>query len=259
MLIYLGTGERRYGEKPLLPQRRRAWEFQVVLKGKIGLLLPGRQRPLRARHLWIFPPGHCHGWAGERTCSAQVAVFHFLAAPELLARLLNPDGCIEVALNRRSIEQIRALADKVERYWNRPSPGMVVCYEYALMALSLIACEAAAVPAGKVGYSQNRVNAAMLWYSERMEENPAFPQVARAVGVSTAHLRRLFHEVLQASPNQMMDQLRFQRAMQLMSDPAVKLEEVGARCGFGSASAFSRAFKTKFGSPPQSWRPAEFR
>jgi AraC-like DNA-binding protein len=56
-----------------------------------------------------------------------------------------------------------------------------------------------------------------------------------------------------------MDQLRFQRAMQLMSDPAMKLEHVGYRCGFTSASVFSRAFKAKYGCSPQAWRPAESR
>ena len=138
---------------------------------------------------------------------------------------------------------------------------MMICYEHALMALSLIVCEAFASRAGDAyaSYPQSRVNAAIIWYAERMAENPAFPEVARAVGVSTAHLRRLFHEVLQTSPNQIMDQLRFQRAMLLMSDPAMKLEAVGYQCGFASASAFSRAFKTKFGCSPQSWRPAEFR
>ena len=261
MLIYLGTGERRYGEKPLPPQRRRAWEFQVVLKGKIGLWLPEGGQPTQAHRLWIFPPGHSHGWVGEKGRAAQVAVFHFLSAPELLTRMLNPRGFLEIPLNRRNLHQIRELADKVERYWNRPAPGMMICYEHALMALSLIACEdfAAHAVEPRQSYPQSRVNAAILWYAERMEENPDFPQVARAVGVSTAHLRRLFHLVLQASPNQIMDQLRFQRALQLMSDPAMKLEIVGYQCGFGSASAFSRAFKSKFGSSPQSWRPAESR
>ena len=261
MLIYFGTGERRYGDTPLALQQRRAWEFQVVLKGKIGLLLPGGSQPVKAHHLWIFPPGHCHGWVGEKNRGAQVAVFHFLSAPELLSRLLDPKGFLEIALNPRSLHQIRELAGRVEPYWNQPSPGMMICYEHALMALSLIGCESCSAHAGEArqSYPQSRVNAAIRWYSERMEENPAFPQVARAVGVSTAHLRRLFHEVLQASPNQIMDQLRFQRAIQLMSDPAMKLEEVGSRCGFGSASTFSRAFKTKFGAPPQSWRPAELR
>jgi hypothetical protein len=66
MLIYLGTGERRYGDNPLALQSRRAWEFQAVLKGKIGLSLPDGVQPMRAHSLWISPPGHAHGWVGEK-------------------------------------------------------------------------------------------------------------------------------------------------------------------------------------------------
>ena len=256
MLIYFGTGERRYGDKPFASQRRRAWEFQVVLSGKIGLSLDeGGQQP-KTHRLWVFPPGHPHGWAGERGRAAEVAVFHFLSAPELLTRLLNSQNFLEIPLNGRNIRRIRELARNVERYWTRPAPGMMICYEYALMALSLIAYEACAASAteARQSYQQSRVNAAILWYAERMESSPALSEMARAVGVSTAHLRRLFHEVLQTSPNQILSQLRFQRALQLMSEPATKLEVVASRCGFGSASAFSRAFKSHFGSSPISWR-----
>jgi len=257
MLIYLGTGERRYGEQPLPPHHRRAWEFQAVLRGKIGVLLPEGGQPLASARLWIFPPDHLHGWSGEKGKPAQVAVFHFLSVPELLNRLLPSEGYFEIELNRQNLRKIRELANEVERYWNHPAPGMMICYEHTLMALSLIVCEAFASRVGEshAGYPKSRVNAAIAWYAERMAENPAFPDVARAIGVSSAHLRRLFHEVLQASPTQIIDQLRFQRAMQLMSDPAVKIEAVGYQCGFTSASAFSRAFKTKFGCSPQSWRP----
>ena len=193
---------------------------------------------------------------GEKGRAAEVAVFHFPSAPELLTRLLNPKGFLEIALNRRNIHQIRELASKVQRYWNRPAPGMMICYEHVLMALSLVACDASQSEEA-TSYHQSRVNAAILWFAKRMEDNPAFPEMARAAGVSTAHLRRLFHQVLHASPNQIMDQMRFQRAMQLMSDPAMKLESVADCCGFGSASAFSRAFKSQFGFSPQSWRRAE--
>ena len=259
MLIYLGTGERRYGDNPLALQSRRAWEFQAVLKGKIGLSLPEGAQPMRADRLWIFPPGHTHGWVGEKSRTSEVAVFHFQSAPELLTHLLNPQGFIEIELSRRSIFQIREMASKVERYWKHPAPGMMICYEHALMALSLIACEASESGEVSRSYYESRVNAAILWYAKRMEENPAFPEIARAVGVSAPHLRRLFHQVLHASPNRIMDQMRFQRAMQLMSDPAIKLESVGEHCGFGSASAFSRAFKMKFGCAPQVWRNADTR
>ena len=256
MLIYLGTGERRYAENPMALQSRLAWEFQVVLKGKIGIFLPEGAQPVRADCLWIFPPGHTHGWVGEKGRTSEVAVFHFQSAPELLTHLLNPRGFIEIGLNRRGILQIREMAGKVGRYWNHPAPGMMICYEHALLTLSLIACEALQSGEDANDYNESRVNAAIVWYAKRMEENPAFPEMAQAVGVSTAHLRRLFHQVLHASPNRIMDQMRFQRAIQLMSDPTMKLESVSDKCGFGSASAFSRAFKSQFGSSPQFWRRA---
>jgi AraC family transcriptional regulator len=256
MLIYLGTGERRYGENPLGVQRRRAWEFQAVLKGRIGVVLPEGAQPLLAERLWIFPPGHLHGWVGEKSRPAQVAVFHFLAVPEPLKQLIGPRGFIETELNRRDLREIHSLAQSVTRYWRNPMPGMTICYERALMSLSLLTFEnsGARLHSGPASHHQDRVNAAIQWYAERMETNPSFQDIAAAAAVSPAHLRRLFHEVLQASPNQIMDQLRFQRAMQLMADPGVKLEEVSYRCGFSCASAFSRAFKIKFGCSPQSWR-----
>ncbi len=255
MLIYLGRGKRRYGEAPIQPARRRAWEFQAVLRGRLAPLFPEGPGPIEASHLWIFPPGHAHGWTSEQATTAEVAVFHFLSAPELLSRMLDAKGYLELALTPANVRQIRELTRKVGSYWEHPAPGMILCYEYALAALSLMACEALARQPQSKRFPEGRVNAAMVWYAERMEQSPSFPDLARAVGVSPAHLRRLFHEVLQASPAQVFDQLRFQRAIQLMSEPSVKLEEVGERCGFGSASSFSRAFKNKFGCSPQAWQP----
>ncbi len=170
MLIYLGTGERRYAENPLALQSRRAWEFQVALKGKIGPSLPEGAQPVRADCLWIFPPGHTHGWVGEKGRTSEVAVFHFQSAPELLTHLLNPQGFIEIELNRRSILQIREIASKVERYWKRPAPGMMICYEHALLTLSQIACEALQSEKAANNYNEARVNAAIVWYAKRMEE-----------------------------------------------------------------------------------------
>lgn len=258
MLIYFGTGERRYGDMPVHVHSRRAWEFQAVLRGEIGVALPEGPGSLQSARMWVFPPGHSHGWVGRKARAAQIAVFHFLAAPEPLGKLIGPQGFLEIGLSRRNVRQIGEIVQSVSRYWSSPMPGMMICYEQALMTLSLMAYENAAerLRSGQESYHQSRVRAAIQWYAERMAGNPSFAEIARAAGVSTAHLRRLFHEVLQASPNQIMDQLRFQRAMQLMSDPAVKLEEVGDQCGFSSASAFSRAFKIKFGCSPQAWRIA---
>lgn len=254
MLTYLGRGERRYGTKPLPASRRKYWEFQAVVAGRINLVHREETKSSRRRTLWIFPPGYPHGWSGERNEAAEVVVFHFLTVPEALRRAVPESGFFEIRLTADDCRRLRKLAEGVARYWTQPALGMTLSYEHALLELCLLSLAALPQPPLAPDNRRNRVNHALKWYSDNIERNPSLPQMAHATGMSTAHMRRLFHEVLQISPKQIMDQLRFQRATQLMSDPSVKLEAVGEACGFSSASSFSRAFKNKFGCSPDSWR-----
>ncbi|PAW76885.1 MAG: hypothetical protein B9S32_13220 [Verrucomicrobia bacterium Tous-C9LFEB] len=256
MLVYLSFGKRQYGKKRVEPHQKRAWEFQAVLKGRIGVLQPTGPEPLQANRLWIFPPGHKHGWIGHKNEISQIAVFHFLTAPELISRLIGKKEHLEIPLSSKNIRDITDLALNAKHHWTRPTAGMILCYEHALMELSLLAWEASRHHAKDQlnDRARKRVDAAIIWYTERMEENPGLSDIARAVGVSVSHLKRLFDEVLQDSPKHILTQIRFQRALQLMSSNDLKLETISENCGFSSASSFSRAFSDKFGCSPISWR-----
>ena len=255
MLLYLGRGSRMYGEKPVGVNRRSAWEFQAVIKGSISVLLPEGPDVLKSKRLWLFPPQHSHGWAGVKENPAEVVVFHFRFIPAPLESLARSAEILEICLTEKQCNRVRELAEQAFRYWRNPSVGMAICHEHILMELSLMFLEASgSVGGGQQGIAGQRVDAAMQWFSARMEENPSLQEVGRAVGSSPAHLRRMFQEVMAASPKKIFDQLRFQRSMLLMSEPETTLEFVGERCGFTSASAFSRAFKNKFGCSPEVWR-----
>lgn len=255
MLNYLAEGMRYYGVKPYVADKRGRWEFQAVVSGAIGMVVPGEAGGLRRRTLWLSGPGHVHGWTGDGGRAARVVVFHFPAVPEPLRRLVRDDEAIEVALTQADCRRLCALAKQAMGYWRHPSAGMVMCHEHVLLELSLLVFEARRGGAeGAVSDNEARVGEALSWYAERVERNPSQAEVARAVNVSPSHLRRLFHEVLRAGPKQVFDGLRFQRAVQLMADPEVKLGAVSDACGFESQSAFSRAFKAKFGCAPEVWR-----
>ena len=255
MLIYLGRGERRYMSKPITLSKRKGWEFQAVVRGSISLLKPEGQQSPKSSHLWLFPPHHEHGWTGGNAQPAEIAVFHYLFVPEPLGRLVRHAGSLEMALNYRQCQRLSDLAKQAERYWEQPAAGMTICYEQILMELSLLLWEAHShlEHSHREDLGSKKVSFAMSWFSERMSDNPSQEEVAKAAGTSVSHLRRLFHEVLQSSPKLIFDQLRFQRAMQLMGDPDSKLTAVGEACGFQSVSAFSRAFKIKFGCSPGEW------
>ena len=254
MLSYLGTGERRYGPHPVAVVSRPYWEFQAVVRGGIALRLPGGDRPPRPRRLWISPPENLHGWGGRGRAPAEVVVFHFPHVPEPLRRSVGPEG-LEIPLDAAQCARIRELGAQARRHWGRPSPALTLCSEHILLELSLLAVEALPRGGGAARSGDRwRVEVALGFFSARIAANPSLPEAARAAGVSPSHLRRLFQETFRLPPKQVFDQLRFQRATQLLADPALKVGTVAEECGFGDATAFSRAFKAKFGCGPDAWR-----
>lgn len=256
MLRYLGVGDRWYGDSPVPIFPRRSWEFQAVLSGSISPILSTRPDIARTRTLWLFPPGEVHGWTGEPGQKAEVAVFHFTSVPEPLVLMTQRTSPVEISLTSANIRRIRTLAVQARPYWESPQVGMMICFEHILMELSLLLHERASpeAPPTCKRISIDRVNAVLAWFGERLPDKPNLEEAARANHISPAHLRRLFQEVLQNSPKEIFDQLRFQRALHLMTNPAIKLSTVSEACGFQDPSSFSRAFKKKFGCSPAIWR-----
>ena len=210
---------------------------------------------LRGRHLWLSAPGHVHGWTGESARHAQVLVFHFLTIPEILAQRIPARGCVEVPLSNKQVLRLRDLA---RADWMQAGPETLLRSEHVLLELSLMVLGAlrASGSGGSLDESipARRVRKALDTFSTRMETNPGLEEIARAAGCSASQLRKDFYAVMQRAPKAIFDQLRFQRALQLLASPEAKLSAIGEACGFGDPSAFSRAFKAKLGASPARWR-----
>lgn len=275
MLCYLGMGPRHYGLRPLRASRRPYWEFQAVLRGSISLVHESGPDLLREKHLWLCSPQFAHGWMGEGEESADIVVFHFLGLPEPLNQFATQQGCITLPLTTAQCERLQQLAQGAQHFWKRPAPGMILYHQHLLLELSWLVYSSTHpgslpleseqqkqlavrkynkdVPRTQGG-GHERVHAALKWFQTHLPQNPRLEDVAHAIGLSSSQLRRLFQEHMDASPKKIFDQLRFQYALELMSDPNCKLSTVSEACGFDSASAFSRAFKHKFGTSPDKWR-----
>lgn len=257
MLVYFSYGRRRYFEEPIRGQVRLFWEFQAVVQGAIRRTLSdgSGDAALQENTLWLSPPGSTHGWSGQPGRPATIVVFHFRYIPEVLAQCLGGGREARISLSGEDCRRLRRLAGQVRSYWDHPSPGMMLCYEHALMELSLMVYESLGRDGQRAGQRVHaRVQGALSWFSARMRDNPGLDEVARAIHVSPAHLRRLFHESFQNSPREIFDQLRFQRAMQLLTDTDLPVGEIALACGFEELSSFSRAFKRRFGSSARELR-----
>ena len=90
-----------------------------------------------------------------------------------------------------------------------------------------------------------------------MENNYAAPinlrQAAEKIGVSPAHLSRMFRHECGVGFNRHLLSLRLEAAKQLLIESRLQIAEIAARCGFGSCSYFIRQFRSHFGATPKNY------
>jgi AraC family transcriptional regulator len=257
MLTYLGKGERSYGSNPISIHSRSAWEFEAILAGRAAPLLSGHQElDPQGPRLWVFPPSTAHGWTADGRNRCEVAVFHFSQVPEPLRTLTRERGWLSCALDRHALGRIRALVNALQKEQYRPTVLAGVIHDWAVNELSVIALSEEPLPrlSERDGHAHAKTEAALAWYSENLARSPSLGDVAAAVYVSPSHLRRLFQASQRRSPLAMFSEVRIRRSYELMADSRRTLEQIGAACGFSSASAFSRSFRAQTGLSPRQWR-----
>lgn len=80
--------------------------------------------------------------------------------------------------------------------------------------------------------------------------------MAATIGITSAHLQRVFRDMVGVPPATYLATLRLQKAHDILSDPACfdAIKEIRLRCGFLNESNFTRDFKKKFGVTPTDCR-----
>ncbi len=94
----------------------------------------------------------------------------------------------------------------------------------------------------------------VAWAAEHPASDLSVPALARRVGKSPRHLTRVFRKELGIAPAEAIEQLRLEAARRALQQSAAGLEEVAARCGFGSAEVLRRAFLRALHLTPSAYR-----
>ncbi|MBC9794784.1 two-component regulator propeller domain-containing protein [Sinomicrobium weinanense] len=86
--------------------------------------------------------------------------------------------------------------------------------------------------------------------------NPDFnvDKLITGLEISRTKCYRVFKEVLNQSPSDVIIGLRLQKAEQLMKQGSLNISEISFECGFNDPKYFSRMFKKHFGTSPRSYK-----
>lgn len=102
--------------------------------------------------------------------------------------------------------------------------------------------------------SDDPIVAAAMSYTKEHLSSVSAADVSRAVAVSERTLRRQFHTAAGMSWRTYLLHARMLRAMALLTAPGQSVQQTATAVGFGSFSAFTRAFAQFCGETPSSYR-----
>ena len=93
-----------------------------------------------------------------------------------------------------------------------------------------------------------------------LDERLELESLARVANFSSFHFHRLFAAWMDETLGEYLRRRRLEvGALRLVAQPRLPVLQVALSVGFGSAEAFARAFKTRFGVTPTEWRSTEQR
>lgn len=273
-LLYRNHGDRHFGAQPVAPHRRKVWAFQFVLSGSTTLIVQkdGKlvEERLTAPMLTVAGPDCVHGYGGRVTDACRITVFQFDEVDYSIRSVVGLDGHRNLKLTAADIPVVDRLYERCgeagKAYGIILPPANKTLFAsvvHGIVALELALFFLRHVPKSEPSptrdFGEIKVAEAMAWYEANLSQGPNIEAVARAIHISPTHLRRLFHKKRGTSPQAMLTRIQFDRALWLMRDLTTPLERVAEDSGFGSASAFSRAFKFEFGMSPKAYRAKHYK
>ena len=78
--------------------------------------------------------------------------------------------------------------------------------------------------------------------------------LANAAALSPDHYSRLFRKMAGCSPRQFIQEVRLERACQLLRETPLSISQIAEEVGYADVFQFSRIFKNRIGQAPSRWR-----
>jgi two-component system response regulator YesN len=101
--------------------------------------------------------------------------------------------------------------------------------------------------------NQRLVADALLWLQSHLQEDINIDDLARALSVSTSHLRRAFVNELGISPKQFLIDMRIEKCKELLLNMDISIKAAAHLSGL-SPKHFSRMFRQREGMTPTKWK-----
>lgn len=95
---------------------------------------------------------------------------------------------------------------------------------------------------------------AIEYSEEYFDQNIGLDDLADEAGLSKYHFSRLFRKSVGMTPVQYINKIRLEKAVQLLNQTDLTVEEIGRNVGFSNGNYFCKVFKKLVGTSPEKFR-----
>lgn len=99
-----------------------------------------------------------------------------------------------------------------------------------------------------------RIARAMAHLAADLSRTPSLEELAAVAAFSPCHFHRIYRALAGETPAETLQRARLSQAAADLLRSALPLAAIGRRAGYGSAAAFTRAFRAAYGMPPGAYR-----
>lgn len=233
------------------------WLLVLTTAGEGRFGYAGGEAPARPGDATLLAPGTPHDYGVAPGAGRWDLLWaHFLARPhwrEWIEWPKKAPGLMQLALaGHAEYADIEARFEETVRRWQA---GDAISELLAMTALEevLIGCHAVN-PLLAQAKTDPRVDAAIRFIREHICEPISLPALAQAAGLSPSRLGRIFRAQTERTPQQYVEEVRLQAAMQLLDLTNRPVAAIAQSVGFESAFYFSLRFKRATGMSPSVYR-----
>ena len=108
---------------------------------------------------------------------------------------------------------------------------------------------------GNMLHSYNTIQAAMQFIDRNYDkEYISVEELAKMCGITSTHFTRVFKGIYMTTPIKYINNLRVERAVELLEHTSLTVNEIAEQSGFSDPSYFSKTFKKLLGKSPLHYR-----
>lgn len=257
----------------LLDRERAAQVPQLVLpleSSVIDLEMSGASHRVDRSTFALVPARAAHRMSARGSVVSLVVLGVGRGARDAAKREYAPDFSLETFDAIVSVPRILSRTRWVDEITQRYVFERTVCEKHASAAAKFLETEitkelfflgkehiAKTTRASVVREDDEIAARARAWIDARLFENVAMNDLARACSSSESTLLRAFRRAFGVPPTTYARNRRLDEALLLLESGRYTVSEVAVRVGYGTVSAFTVAFRRRFGAAPSESRPRE--